>query len=620
VKRIALYVLLVAVPTVGLGVGWLLAARREQAMEERKARSAVARAADEVVAAVAESLDELRAREDARAYDEYSYYYAPENVLATEEAVAVSPLAGRPSDPRVLGYFQVDPGGTIRSPSVHADAVDDVRRHGEDFLRGVGSPVADACRPLTHGSPMAIATAQAQARSGWSAPGNPVQSQGEWATNLANAIREANEGSLEMKDNLTRLGRGVRPSRANAGWEAVEGDVHVTVDGRLGEAKTVTLPLGHHTVWLHGREVSAGAPTAARRGEVAYTPMAYGRLGGRLALYRVVSSEGTASVQGLLLDESEMKGRWLPDVAARHAGAVSRVRFDGDPSSCAATRDMPPPLDDTKLCLTSRASASVAGSMTWQIAALVGLSLLVVAGGGALLRAERRAARLAAMQRDFVASVSHELRTPLTTLRMHAELLREGWVDEAARARFYDDLVVESTRLGQLVENVLVLSRLERGRAPEPSQGDLGAAVRDAAEKRRRFVELRGFQLDVETADAPTSFERESVDAIVANLLDNAVKYGAGAEKVVRVRVRATAERAVLEVSDDGPGIPEPERERVFETFYRAGTAPGTGTGLGLSLVRRLAREQNGDARIVASDAGCTVEVWLPREDRAPPA
>jgi signal transduction histidine kinase len=196
---------------------------------------------------------------------------------------------------------------------------------------------------------------------------------------------------------------------------------------------------------------------------------------------------------------------------------------------------------------------------------------------------------------------------------MHAELLREGWVDEASRARFHDDLVVESTRLGQLVENVLVLSRLERGKRPEPKPGDLGAVVREACEKRRRFVELRGFRLEVEAPEARASFDGESLDTVVANLLDNAVKYGAGDERVVRVQVRTTPERALLAVSDGGPGVPEPERERVFDAFYRAKSAPGTGTGLGLALVRRLAREAGGEARIVPTPGGCTVEVWLPR-------
>jgi signal transduction histidine kinase len=138
--------------------------------------------------------------------------------------------------------------------------------------------------------------------------------------------------------------------------------------------------------------------------------------------------------------------------------------------------------------------------------------------------------------------------------------------------------------------------------------------VREAVEKRRRFLELRGFGVTVETDAAPARFDRESVDAIVANLLDNAVKYGGGSERAIHVAVTAGTEHVHVTVSDRGPGIAAPERERVFEAFYRTqGSRKGTtGTGLGLALVRRLAREQGGDAEVLPSERGCSVQVQLP--------
>ncbi len=702
-RRILITVVLVAVPTVGLGVGWLGAVRREEAGHARERRAAVERAADAVVAAASESLEALRVHEDARSYDQYNYYWAPPDVLAAQEAVAVSPLARPPEDVRIVGWFQVDPGGGVRSPSIHDDAPPEVREHGEAVIAALRPEALAACRVLAHGSEEQVQVAQATARVVRRAlPANPVQSQGAWTTQVASEIRQAQAGSTSDLDSLVQRGRATRPARSERSWQEVQlenaGRLEMNVMAQstpgaplpagsnpqaqvyvpepqsvrrspppspptpatpprgstLPQAPSIALgPAAPDAASWSGaspgsapsqREAPAvqrparprravvrraappPAPAPAPTGEaVAYTPMAWGLLGDQLALYRVVTSQGTSSVQGLLVDREALLRDWLPELAARQAGAVARVRVVGRGEEaargqCAVRRALPAPLEASAICLEPLAAGRTASNaMLLQVATLIGLVLLLGAGSASLVVGERRAARFAVMQREFVANVSHELRTPLTTLRMHAELLREGWVDEASRARFYDDLVVESTRLGQLVENVLTLSRLERGNGPKAEPGDLGATVREAVEKRRRFLELRGFAVTVEVEDARARFDREAVDAIVANLLDNAVKYGGGSERSVHVAVNATGPWVLLTVADRGPGIAAPERERVFEAFYRTeesrrGT---TGTGLGLALVLRLARDQGGDAEVLASDRGCAVQVRfraVPRE------
>ena len=688
-RRILITVLLVATPTVGLGIGWLSAVRREEAGYARERRAAVERTADAVVTAAGESLEALRELEDARPYDQYNYYWSPPDVLATQEAVVVSPLVHPPEDARIIGWFQVDPGGQVRSPSSHVDAPPEVRAHGEAVIAALRPESLAAARILAHGSVEQIEVAQVQARVVRSElPTNPVQSQGDWLSQVATEIRQAQAGSAVDLDNLNQRGRVVRPSRAERSWQDVQAEnegrlelnvLDVAAPGNVLPATTGNaVPQAQvYTPTIQGtssgrttsdlpaftnsrrpqrqasratsgtspppgptpsvpqartprsrtrrvvvrRVVPAPPPTAEGGGaEVVYTPMSWGLLGEQLALYRVVSSEGASSVQGLLIDREELFQRWLPALAEREAEAVAHVRIVGrgaDPATerCAVRRALPAPIESAAICLEPLAAATTAvDPMTLQVAALLGLVLLLGAGSATLVVGERRAAGLAAMQREFVANVSHELRTPLTTLRMHAELLREGWVDDASRARFYDDLVVESTRLGQLVENVLTLSRLERGRGPQPEPGDLGGCVTEAVEKRRRFVELRGFAVDVDAPPAQARFDREAVDAIVANLVDNAVKYGGGSERRVSVSVRASGPDVVIAVMDRGPGIAAAERERVFEPFYRAGGAQGakTGTGLGLALVRRLAREQGGGATVRPSERGCTVEVRLP--------
>ncbi len=262
---------------------------------------------------------------------------------------------------------------------------------------------------------------------------------------------------------------------------------------------------------------------------------------------------------------------------------------------------------------------ATARHFAWEMTGLTGLVALLAAAGIATIRAFRRAEELARERALFVSAVSHELRTPLATLRLHAEMLAEGLVSEERKPRVFDELVTETARLTRLVENVLEASRLGEDRrllrrAPE----DLVAVTRRAIATMERTAASRGFEVTEPDGDpivAPV--DATAVEIVVLNLIDNALKYAAGLDPaVILVRVRREAEWAILTVRDHGPGIAPPERERVFDRFYRTET-PGMehrpGTGLGLALVRELARAHGGEARVVDTEgAGATVEVRFP--------
>jgi len=240
----------------------------------------------------------------------------------------------------------------------------------------------------------------------------------------------------------------------------------------------------------------------------------------------------------------------------------------------------------------------------------VGLVLIALLAAGAIVRYARRAEALSRQKSAFVSAVSHELRTPLTTLRMHAEMLEEGMVDDARRPKVHRELVRESVRLARLVDNVLSLSKLEEGRRRiAPAEGDLRAHVREVVEGQRRFVEERGFSLQAPAEGSLTAvFDGQAVEQIVVNLLDNAVKYAATGERAIEVAVEADPDgRAVLVVRDRGPGIPERERHKVFERFHRVereDTAHAPGTGIGLSLVAELAEAHGGSAAVQPREGG----------------
>ncbi len=234
-----------------------------------------------------------------------------------------------------------------------------------------------------------------------------------------------------------------------------------------------------------------------------------------------------------------------------------------------------------------------------------------------LLRSVHKDLESAQRTENFVAAVTHELRTPLSAIRMHGEMLREGWVqDEAKRHEYYRRIVRETDRLENMVERVLEKSRLSTAEAtPEP--GDVNAIVEglgpaligEGTEHRARDVV---FELAPELPEALVV--PEGVRSIVTNLVENARKYAPvdpsnGAEPI-RVATLLDKGAPVLEVRDRGPGIPAAERSRIFDAFYRVGnerTRTTKGTGLGLHLAALHCEVMGARIQALDRDGGGTV-------------
>jgi two-component system sensor histidine kinase TctE len=194
---------------------------------------------------------------------------------------------------------------------------------------------------------------------------------------------------------------------------------------------------------------------------------------------------------------------------------------------------------------------------------------------------------LAAQQR-FIANAAHQLRTPLAALKMHVELARRENASGEART-LLDMIAGETARAGHLANQLLTLARAEPGSGlPEARQPmNLRDLANRAAQESVRSALNRNIDLGFELEDAWTMGDPMLLRELLANLIDNAVAYSPPGATVT-VRSRANSGLAVVEVEDNGPGIPELERERVFERFYRIpGTAPA-GCGLGLAIVREI--------------------------------
>jgi signal transduction histidine kinase len=253
------------------------------------------------------------------------------------------------------------------------------------------------------------------------------------------------------------------------------------------------------------------------------------------------------------------------------------------------------------------------------VGAMLGLTALLI---GAALMQLRRQREFARQRDEFVAGVSHELRTPLAQIRLFTETLRLGRVrSDAERDQSLTIIDRESRRLTWMVENLLAVSRVSRGvLTVSPRDLDLAAELREAIEGFGPLAASRGASLEVSAPEALRArADGEAFRQIVLNLLDNAVKYGPEGQ-TIRVSLDRSGEVAEVAVEDQGSGVPDAERERVFERFVRlrnGNHAGAEGTGLGLALVRELASLHGGSARVErGTGGGARFVVELPLEAR----
>ena len=220
------------------------------------------------------------------------------------------------------------------------------------------------------------------------------------------------------------------------------------------------------------------------------------------------------------------------------------------------------------------------------------------------------------MRRDLVANVSHELRTPISALRALLENLIDG-VEPVERSTL-ETTLRQVERLGALVEQLLELSKLESGAVPlERRRIDLRPVAEQVVEESRGAADSRGVGLSVEgDAEVGLRADEHRLHQVVANLVSNAVRHSPRGG-VVRLRVVGDDGRALLEVSDEGPGIAAEEAERVFERFYRSDqgrAATEGGSGLGLAIARWIVELHGGAIRVEAIEPhGCRMVVELPR-------
>ena len=221
------------------------------------------------------------------------------------------------------------------------------------------------------------------------------------------------------------------------------------------------------------------------------------------------------------------------------------------------------------------------------------------------------------LRREFTANVSHELKTPLHAISGYAELLKSGLVQPQDTFGFFEKIYTEAQRLISLVEDILRLSRLDEGAADMHwVTTDLYAALCQTARELEGPAELSGVTLDISGETAPLSGIPQLHNAILFNLLDNAIKYNRRGGRVTAT-VFSRENRVILTVSDTGIGIPASHQERIFERFYRVDKSHSKevgGTGLGLSIVKHAVQILHGELSLSSSaESGTLIHISFPK-------
>jgi len=621
--------------------------------------------AEELAQRIDRRLAELMATENARPFTDYSFLTVGGD--AGVNFLRPSVLSGFPvrSDlPGLIGHFQVDADGILSSPLLPG-ADTDPRQWGigEAELAARVARFELIQSTLSRNRlvpPAALAESQEEAAAalvGSTRPSLSGTADAGFAdeVRLAEAVRSQAPVSQQAFDLLAR--------RAPA--ETAIGELKAEREGSQPLAEASTADTGDQKAVDRDRrgqpqrkersllpapaaalpKAETAAPPRLRiqAFESEIDPLELGRLdSGELVLFRRVWRDGTRMIQGLLVAtdplveglletpfrqtrlsaSTELKVLFGDRLLTRLAPGSRRDYLDSTTELKGVSlyrQALSAPFGELQLHFSVGRLPPGAGwvALAW-ISLALGLVLML--GFYLLYRGGLRQLELARQQRDFVSAVSHELKTPLTSIRMFSEILRQGWADEAKRRSYYDYIYQESERLSRLIANVLQLARLTRNEwQPDLQTVSLEQLMAPILQQLRPIADRGGFELTSDCAGVRFLIraDADSLAQILINLVDNAVKFAAKAERrQVDLRCRLAGEAVEIGVRDYGPGIPPGQMKQIFELFYRPGgelTRETMGTGIGLALARQLAESMGGAIDLINRDPGAEFVLRLPR-------
>ncbi len=223
--------------------------------------------------------------------------------------------------------------------------------------------------------------------------------------------------------------------------------------------------------------------------------------------------------------------------------------------------------------------------------------LLILTGAVIVYRSVRRQFRLQQQQQNFMMAVTHELKTPIAVTRLNLETMLKYNLDAEKQKKLIRSSLDEATRLNFLTNNILISSQLEGGRYHiSTDELDLSRLLQDCIRDFRSRFPDRNIVDEIEE-EADIDGDALLLQMLINNLLENAIKYSPK-EGIIKASLKKSPHIIQLEITDEGPGIPEQEKRKIFDKFYRIGnesTRKTQGTGLGLYLCRKIAQDHNAD-------------------------
>jgi signal transduction histidine kinase len=249
----------------------------------------------------------------------------------------------------------------------------------------------------------------------------------------------------------------------------------------------------------------------------------------------------------------------------------------------------------------------------------IAILIILAAGLFFTLQTVNHELYLSRMKSYFMSTVSHEFKSPLTSIRQMAEMLVRGRVPSPERQqKYYTTILQQSERLSHLIDNILDFSKMEEGQKIfHFEKADITQVVRDTVESFQKLTAEEGFQisLDIPEPLPDVVFDREAIEQVIHNLIDNACKYS-GRSKTVEVQLYPNGSMIVISVRDHGIGIRKEDQDKIFSRFYRAGeelSQTVKGSGIGLTIVKQIVEAHQGEITVESSPGnGSIFKVILP--------